>query len=50
MVIVCDVCGTENINPERDEDGDLVCEDCGEILPVSLSWLITIRVWGAICS
>ena len=44
VVIVCDVCGTENVNPERDEDGDLVCEDCGEILPVSTN---NIR-WGPI--
>ena len=36
-VIKCPYCGAENVGLEPDEDGDLVCEECGEILDVSLS-------------
>lgn len=32
-VHICDDCGFENHNLERDEDGDLVCEQCGAIVP-----------------
>jgi predicted nucleic acid-binding Zn ribbon protein len=28
----CELCGHANVNPERDEDGDLCCEECGEVL------------------
>jgi transcription initiation factor TFIIIB Brf1 subunit/transcription initiation factor TFIIB len=29
----CVDCGHENHNLERDEDGDLVCEQCGAVIP-----------------
>lgn len=28
----CAECGNNNVNAERDEDGDLVCEECGAII------------------
>jgi hypothetical protein len=28
----CENCEHDNVNPERDEDGDLCCEECGEVL------------------
>jgi len=28
----CAECGNDNVNAERDEDGDLVCEECGAII------------------
>ena len=33
VVYECPDCEHKNINPEPDEDGDRVCEDCGCILP-----------------
>ena len=33
MVHCCVHCGHENTNLERDEDGDLVCEECGHVIP-----------------
>lgn len=37
--IKCPYCGAENVDLEPDEDGDLVCEECGEILDVVVSCL-----------
>jgi len=31
----CAECVNDNVNAERDEDGDLVCEECGAIIEVS---------------
>jgi len=31
-VISCDHCNFENVNLEPDEDGDLVCEECGHVM------------------
>jgi DNA-directed RNA polymerase subunit RPC12/RpoP len=36
-VYPCANCNHNNVNPERDEDGDLVCEECGHILPEPVS-------------
>jgi DNA-directed RNA polymerase subunit RPC12/RpoP len=33
VVHTCAHCGHENMNLERDEDGDLVCEECGHVIP-----------------
>lgn len=30
--MVCDDCGHENVDPQPDEEGDYVCENCGAIL------------------
>ena len=35
-VILCENCNFENVNPTPDEDGDLVCEECGDILPAQV--------------
>ena len=39
-VIKCPYCGAENVGLEPDEDGDLVCEECGEILDVSFCYIV----------
>lgn len=30
----CPDCGRDNEDPERDQDGDVVCEECGTVLEV----------------
>ena len=37
QVYTCPDRGHDNVNPERDEDGDLVCEECGTVLPETVS-------------
>ncbi|CAJ1900179.1 unnamed protein product [Cylindrotheca closterium] len=37
QVYPCPECGFENVNPERDEDGDLACEECGGLLEAVLT-------------
>jgi len=34
-VIVCEHCNNENVNLVPDEDGDLVCEECGHVIDSS---------------